>query len=93
VEVTNGPRPNRVRIWGGWFGETLDLQPGEVRTLEVEPGGGVPFKPSIYPTNYVYTVSIASAHGFAPFLDPASGSSDSRYLGVMVRLLPRYEGR
>jgi hypothetical protein len=94
VEITNGAVPNRVRVSGGWFsGETMDLQPGEQRTIEVRPGGGVPFKPSIYPTNFVYTVSISTTAGSSPFLDAPGESSDSRFLGAMVRLVPHYEGR
>jgi hypothetical protein len=81
-------------VSGGWFtGTTLDLQPGEVQTVEVRPGGGVPFKPSVYPTNYVYTVSISTTAGSAPFLDAPGVSSDSRYLGAMIRLVPHYRGR
>ena len=108
VEVTNGAVANRVRVSGApsfppaqWLpalgrsfgGHTLDLQPGEVRTVEIRPAGGVPFKPSIYPTNYVYTVSISSSAGSAPFLDTPGQTFDSRYLGVRVRLVPRYRGR
>jgi hypothetical protein len=98
VEITNGAVPNRVRVSGAahafaFGGHTLDLQPGEVRTVEIAPGGGVPFKPSIYPTNYVYTVSVSASNGSAPFLDAPGQSLDSRYLGAMVRVLPAYEGR
>ena len=94
VEITNGAVPNHVRVSGGWFtGRTLVLQPGEVQTVDVRPGGGVPFKPSVYPTNYVYTVSISTTAGSAPFLDAPGVSSDSRYLGAMIRLVPHYRGR
>ena len=41
------------------------------------------------PTNYVYALSVLSETGVVPFLDnPAS--SDSRYLGVAVRIVPVY---
>lgn len=108
VEVTNGGVPNRVRVAGApsfppapWLpplgrrfgGHTLDLQPGEVRTVEITPAGGVPFKPSIYPTNYVYSISISTSAGSAPFLDTPGQTLDSRFLGARVRLIPRYEGR
>ncbi len=94
VEVTNGSVANRVRVSGGGFGgESMTLTPGEVRTVEITPGGGVPFKPWIHPTNYVYTVSVSTSAGFAPFLETMGQSSDSRYLGAMVKILPRYEGR
>jgi hypothetical protein len=93
VEVTNGSVPNRVRVSGGFTGETLSLAAGEVRSVEIVPGGGVPFKPWIHPTNYVYTVSVSTSAGFAPFLETQGQNSDSRYLGALVRLVPHYEGR
>lgn len=93
IEVTNGSVPNRVRIGGGFDSETMTLEPGEVRTVEISPGGGVPFKPWIHPTNYVYAISISTSAGSAPFLDNVGQSTDSRYLGAMVKLMPVYEGR
>ena len=41
-----------------------------------------------FPTNYVYILSIASATGFVPMFE--NGGADSRFLGVMVRLIPTY---
>lgn len=94
VEITNGAVPNRVRVAGAWLsGHTLDLQPGEAQTIEIRPGGGVPFKPSVYPTNYVYTVSVSTTAGSSPFLDAPGATGDSRFLGAMVRLVPHYRGR
>ena len=38
---------------------------------------------------YVYTISVSTTAGITPFLtDPAS--SDSRYLGARVRIVPLY---
>ena len=91
VEITNGAVPNRVRVGGLFGGTTVDLQPGEVQTIGVKPGGGVPFKPSVYPTNYVYTLSIQTSAGSTPFLDSPGQTSDSRHLGARVRLVPHYE--
>jgi hypothetical protein len=94
VEVVNGGVANRVRVSGGFFGgETLDLKPDESRTVHITPGGGVPFKPWVHPTNYVYTVSISTTAGAAPFLETGGESLDSRYLGARVRLVPFYEAR
>jgi hypothetical protein len=93
VQISNGAVPNRIRVSDGLGWQTVDLAPREDRVLEVTPRGGVPFKPSIYPTNYVYSVSISTSAGSSPFLDAPGESSDSRFLGAMVRLVPHYEGR
>lgn len=93
VEISNGAVQNRIRVSDGLGWQTFDLAPREDKVIEVMPGGGVPFKPSIYPTNYVYTVSISTSNGSAPFLDAPGQSSDSRFLGARVRLVPIYEGQ
>ena len=93
VQISNGAVANRIRVSDGLGWQTVDLAPREDRVLEVTPRGGVPFKPSIYPTNYVYSVSISTTAGSSPFLDAPGESSDSRFLGAMVRLVPLYEGR
>ena len=41
------------------------------------------------PTNYIYLLRIRAGAGFTPFF--SSGSRDTRYLGVMVRVVPSYE--
>jgi hypothetical protein len=57
--------------------------------IEIAAAVGVPYKPARFPTNHVYSLSFSTSDGFVPFLtDPAS--SDSRYLGAMVRLTPIY---
>ena len=63
----------------------------EGKTFEIEMPNGVPYKyhPD-FPTNYVYILSIASSTGFVPMFE--NGSSDSRHLGVRVRLIPTYAG-
>ena len=89
VEVTNGGAANRVIVSGGWDRVRLDLAPGEVRVVQISAGAGVPYKPSRYPTNFVYALAISSSAGFVPFLhDPAN--PDSRYLGALVRVVPVY---
>jgi hypothetical protein len=89
VEVSNGHAANRVRISTGWHRQTIDLAPGEVKIVEIRPGGGVPYKPARYPTNYVYAMSVTTSAGFVPFLEDP-GNTDSRYLGAMVRVVPIY---
>ena len=89
LEIANGPKPNRVVLSAGWRRMTVDLAPGEVKTVDFKPGGGVPYKPALYPTNYIYTFSVSSASGFVPFLEE-NDSSDSRYLGASVKLTPIY---
>jgi hypothetical protein len=89
LEVTNGPKANRVVVSGGLRRVTLDLAPGEVRALDFKPAGGVPYKPAQYPTNYVYSFSVSTSAGFAPFLEEAD-SKDSRYLGALVKVTPMY---
>jgi hypothetical protein len=89
VEVTNGHVSNEVRVSTRADGESFSLAPGEVRALELDAGAGVPYKPAQYPTNYVYAVSVSAEAGFVPFLEDQK-SPDSRYLGVMVRLVPVY---
>jgi hypothetical protein len=89
LEITNGRTPNRVVVSAGWRRVTLDLAPGEVRTIDFKPVGGVPYKPALYPTNYIYTFSVSSAAGFVPFLEEPA-STDSRYLGALVKVTPVY---
>ena len=89
LEIANGPKPNRVVLSAGWRRTTIDLAPGEVKQVDFKPAGGVPYKPSVYPTNYIYTFSVSSAAGFVPFLEE-NGSSDSRYLGASVKVTPVY---
>ena len=88
-EITNGAVPNRVQIRSGWRRATLDLAPGEVRVVELAAGARVPYKPARFPTNYVYSVTLATSAGFVPFLEDVK-NSDSRYLGAMVRITPVY---
>jgi hypothetical protein len=89
VEVTNGSAPNHVVISAGFRRVALDLAAGEVRTVDIKPAGGVPYKPARYPTNYVYTFSVSTSAGFVPFLEEGN-STDSRYLGALVKVTPLY---
>ena len=58
-------------------------------TIELAMPHGMPYKyDPRFPTNYVYMVSISSSTGFVPMFE--NGANDSRFLGVMVRLIPTY---
>jgi hypothetical protein len=50
---------------------------------------GVPYRRDEQPTSYLYRVSISTTSGFVPFLE-VPGSSDSRFLGARVRIVPEY---
>jgi hypothetical protein len=84
-----GPRANRVVISTGGDRRTVDMAPSSQQTVELAMPRGMPYKydPRI-PTNYVYFVTISSSSGFVPMFE--TGAPDSRFLGVMVRLIPTY---
>jgi hypothetical protein len=90
IEITNGPVPNRVTVSSGFRRTSVDLAPGEVQNIEMAPGAGVPYRPSRYPTNYIYTLTLSTAEGVVPFLEAPGENSDSRFLGVRVRIVPVY---
>ena len=90
IEITNGAVPNRVSLAAGLRRVSLDLAAGEVRTVTLPPGPGVPYKPSRYPTNYIYALSVGARDGFVPFLYAPGESDDSRFLGAQVRITPVY---
>ncbi len=87
--LETGPRPNRIVISTGGDRRTIDMPAGSQQTIELAMPHGMPYKydPNI-PTNYVYFVSISSSSGFVPMFE--NGANDSRFLGVMVRLIPTY---
>jgi hypothetical protein len=89
VILETGPRPNRVSIDTGTEERSVDMAASSQQTIELEMTHGIPYKyhPD-FPTNYVYMVSISSSTGFVPMFE--NGANDSRFLGVMVRLIPTY---
>jgi hypothetical protein len=90
VQLEAGPKPNRVTIETPGESRTVELAANSQQTVVVEMGSGVPYRPDPrFPTNYVYAVSIESESGFIPLFE--AGLRDTRFLGVMVRLVPRYE--
>ncbi|HKY22654.1 MAG TPA: hypothetical protein VJM31_15685 [Vicinamibacterales bacterium] len=96
VEVRNGAVPNRVTVSTGRESETLDMTPGEVRSLSLGVRSGVPFRRDVQPVSYLYTLTIQTTDGFVPFLhDPCEkpgrcASTDPRFLGAMIHVIPEY---
>ena len=72
--------------------ESVELAPGATAAETVGVGGGLPYRPLTFPTNYLYAISITSESGFVPFLEIPE-SKDSRLLGVRIRLVPTYDRR
>ncbi len=89
IEIENGGKPDRVTISTGRESRTLDMKPAEKGRLTLAVEDGVPYRRDEQPTSYVYTISITTTSGFVPFLE-APGSSDSRFLGARIRLVPEY---
>jgi hypothetical protein len=84
-----GPRPNRVVSSTGGESKVIDLAPSSRQTVDLAMPRGMPYKyDPRFPTNYVYFVTISSSTGFVPMFE--NGAPDSRFLGVMVTLVPTY---
>lgn len=87
--LETGPKPNRVVVSTGGDRRVIDMAPSSQQTIELAMPHGMPYKyDPRFPTNYVYLVSISSSTGFVPMFE--TGANDSRFLGVMVRLIPTY---
>jgi hypothetical protein len=87
--LETGPKPDRVVISTGGDRRIVDMAPSSQQTIELAMPHGMPYKyDPRFPTNYVYMVSISSSSGFVPMFE--NGANDSRFLGVMVRLIPTY---
>ncbi len=90
ITLETGPRPNRVTVRTAVATQVVDVPANDRRTIVVPMGPGLPYKPyPENPTNYVYALSIESATGFIPLFE--TGGRDNRFLGIFVRLAPRYE--
>ena len=89
VEIQNGEVPDRVTVSTGRESRTLEMKPDEVAVLQLAVEDGVPYYRIEQPTSFVYSVSIKTTNGFVPFLF-GPGSSDSRFLGARIRLVPEY---
>lgn len=87
--LETGPKQNRVVISTGGERRVIDMAPSSQQTVELAMPHGMPYKyDPRFPTNYVYFVTISSSSGFVPMFE--NGANDSRFLGVMVRLVPTY---
>jgi hypothetical protein len=90
LHLETGPVANRVRVATGAETRVVDMPASSQQSFVLEMPRGVPYRPNPrFPTNYVYALSIHSESGFIPFFQ--TGANDTRYLGVMVRLVPIYE--
>jgi hypothetical protein len=89
VEVENGADPATVTISTGAETRTLQLKSAEKARVDLAVKSGLPYTRDENPTSYLYPVSIRAGAGFVPFLE-VPGSSDSRFLGARVRLVPEY---
>ena len=90
VEITNTEIANEVVVSTAGRRAKMTLAPGEQRVVELSPGPGVPYKPALFPMGYVYAISVSTSSGVTPFLMHPE-SSDSRYLGARVRIVPLYQ--
>src|SRR5688572_3155352 len=89
VTLETGPRPNRITIDTGTEQRVIDMAPSSQQTFDLEMTHGVPYKiDPRFPTNYIYMLTISSATGFVPMFE--NGADDSRFLGVMVRIVPTW---
>jgi len=89
VHLETGPKPNRVTVTTNGEVRLVEMAASSRQSFELSMPAGVPYRPDPqFPTNYVYRLSIRSETGFVPMFE--SGSGDSRFLGVMVRLVPHY---
>jgi hypothetical protein len=87
--LETGPKANRVVISTGGDRRIIDMAANSQQSVELAMPHGMPYKyDPRFPTNYVYFVSISSSTGFVPMFE--NGAPDSRFLGVMVRLIPTY---
>ena len=92
VILETGPKPNRVTIDAGSGERVVDMPASSQQTVDIEMTHGVPYKyDPRWPTNYIYALRISSSTGFVPKAE--TGADDSRFLGVMVRLVPTYVER
>jgi hypothetical protein len=90
ITLETGPKANRVTVRTAAVVQVVEVPAHDRRTIVVPMGEGLPYKPTPEnPTNYVYALSIESATGFIPLFE--GGGRDNRFLGVFVRLTPRYE--
>jgi hypothetical protein len=92
VEVRTGDVANVVTVATGADQQRLELGAHRETVATVRAEAGLPYRAHLdQPTSYVYKVSITSETGFTPIFTQGSGTTDERYLGVLVRLVPMYD--
>jgi hypothetical protein len=90
VHLETGPLANRVTVTSDAETRVVDMAASSQQSFVLEMPRGLPYQYNPeFPTNYTYNLSIESESGFIPFFQ--TGANDTRYLGVMVRLVPIYE--
>ncbi|MGH9383639.1 MAG: hypothetical protein ACRD2N_05065 [Vicinamibacterales bacterium] len=90
VHLETGPVANRVTVTSDAETRVVDMAASTQQSFVLQMPRGLPYRYNPeFPTNYVYNLSIESEGGFIPFFH--NGANDTRYLGVMVRLVPIYE--
>jgi hypothetical protein len=89
IEFRAGDVGTRVVARSGWHRSTLDLPAGGTGSVRLPVSPALPYRaiPGL-PTNYIYLLSLSSSDGFVPLF--TSGARDSRFLGVMTRVVPVY---
>jgi hypothetical protein len=96
VEVRNGGAANRVTVTTARESQTLELSPGELRSVSLMVPAGVPFRREVQPPTYLYNLSVTTTAGFVPFLETPCEvprkcpSDDPRFLGAMIHIIPEY---
>jgi len=81
--LSTGPISPTLTISAGGRDETVRLEPGESRTIEIPLDDGFPYRPQGPRTStFVWPVSIEVEGGFVPMFDGTT--NDHRYLGVRV---------
>ena len=91
VEIRTGDVSNTVTVATGADSRALRLEAHRDTVSVVRAETGLPYRAHLtQPTTYVYAVSITSDAGFTPVFTEG-GSTDDRFLGVLVRLVPRWD--
>lgn len=90
VVLESGAVPTRVTVASGADEQVIEVPAHDRRSIMLAMPAGLPYKPfPELPTNYVYSLAIASENGFIPMF--SGGGRDARLLGIFVRLIPHYD--